>query len=1007
MTADKPYSSISRAKKREKLMDLIERIKNKEQSPVKNRDNTNSKNRAKHSTKQKKFNSIFYQKLFRGRKMKVLNDINGKTAKRSCSGPRRKKRRLCSKNRSSEIFRQSSTENKIESGGGELADFQFETPTKIHDHVLPYVNKLRDYWNRGQNTVFFDGQDRLVKAVVFVSSLLDNLKNPILIVACSSVLSLWEVEFTKCSKSVNVVTYKGNNGTRAAIRDAEFYSEKGCIKFQVLLSSLDAIVEDMEKFDHIKWELLVIDECQRPVFLPHFKKLKMLMADMKLLTVSGEFVDICQSHGNILSLLDSKFELNDNINTLKERLSPFIAFECKFNTLDFEEYWVPVHLSSMQMEQYCSILASILEAISSSSKNSSLNDILTKIQKCCDHPYLVDPILRDSSRKASSIDPLDAEINVSGKMQLLDKLLLEVKRRGLRALVLFQSAVNPEKISTGHFLDDLVHQRFGENSYVHIPVVKVLSNSECAKRKELLKLFNNVENDRFICLFDYQACHSSIKLSHVNVVILFNSVGNPLNDIKHLRKIIIDSPCERLHVFRLYSTFTIEEKVLILAKQGITVNYTPSSVCHQLLAWGAPYLFQKVQNFESICSIDDLVHELSTLLTDTSDKTGPTKCSMISKAHMQNGAYADGILLFGETETHTKESCSIDEHLANNTPSVFWSNLVKQSQHRPENSSSALTRRVRKLPRVLFEDGYLNDATTSSFVRVKPRSKRKVNEKAKRKQAGTSKLNNVTEECTQKDSLPLNLTDAQLPLLPSTSISESTPLNTRTNGGQQSQNDQPQHTSSSTPLETEIERIQNEREQIIKSHQEKKSMLLSECEKEISEVKKKYDMLIHDSETSLTKEKKILEDYQKLVDSNKLLAEILAQNWHENLNLNRSELISKRTHKDSSPLNIPNIPASALIRTNSALLTSGPTTYLSGHGLDGSRLRAPPPHLRANQPLFASFHKQPATGEPFLESLATMSTTQTLPWTQTESNCLSMAFNQIYDDVGLTLPFLG
>ncbi|MFS7908738.1 putative DNA helicase chromatin remodeling SNF2 family [Helianthus anomalus] len=122
-------------------------------------------------------------------------------------------------------------------------------------------------------------QDRLVKVVSFVSSLLDDIKKPILIIASTSALSLWEIEFSKWSKSVNVVTYKGTKDIRTAIRGS---------KFQVLLSSPDAIVEDVKTLNHMKWELLVIDECQRPVISMHFKKIQMLMADVKVLTVSGE-----------------------------------------------------------------------------------------------------------------------------------------------------------------------------------------------------------------------------------------------------------------------------------------------------------------------------------------------------------------------------------------------------------------------------------------------------------------------------------------------------------------------------------------------------------------------------------------------------------------------------------------------------------------------------------------------------------------------------------------------
>lgn len=56
--------------------------------------------------------------------------------------------------------------------------------------------------------------------------------------------------------------------------------------------------------------------------------------------------------------------------------------ERKFNSSEIEEYWVPVHLSHTQMEQYCSLLNSNFESLSSSLRdNSSLNGILTQTQK--------------------------------------------------------------------------------------------------------------------------------------------------------------------------------------------------------------------------------------------------------------------------------------------------------------------------------------------------------------------------------------------------------------------------------------------------------------------------------------------------------------------------------------------------------------------------------------------------------------------------------------------------
>ncbi|KAF5775449.1 putative DNA helicase [Helianthus annuus] len=401
-------------------------------------------------------------------------------------------------------------------------------------------------------------------------------------------------------------------------------------------------------------------------------------------------------------------------------------------------------------------------------------------------------------------------------------------------------------------------------------------------------MFNDVESGRFVCLLDYHACHSSIRLSRVDVVILFNGDRNPSNDINALKRITIDSYCERLNVFRLYSAFTVEEKALILSKQGAPVvdNYISSSVGRQLLAWGAPYLFGNLKSSTysgNQLFIDDLVRELSFLLRNTSVETGPANRSIVTNAKMQNGAYSGSIVLFGETEAHTKESSSVVEYLIANSPSDFWSNLVKESQLSPTNPCRKMSQRVKKPTQKLSEGVNQNDASTS-VVRKKVRSKRKGPDKVTRKRAA-KQLQSQTE-------------------------------------GQKSQTDQPPpHTPTSKPLETEVERIEMELEQITKSHQEKKSMLLSECEKEMLEVQKKYDALIQDSETSLTKKVKMLEEYRNLVNVNKLLSEMFTQGWQDSLTMN--------IYTDSNAVKVLQIPASLHNRSDNSEPSLEPLPRLS------------------------------------------------------------------------------
>ena len=112
-----------------------------------------------------------------------------------------------------------------------------------------------------------------------------------------------------------------------------------------------------------------------------------------------------------------------------------------------------------------------------------------------------------------------------------------------------QPVDNSEKICIGDILDDLVDRRFGQDSYIRIG--KICTKSDRRKKKQSLEMFNNVETRKFICLLDYRVCHSSVRLSRMDVAILFNGDWNSSNDIKSLSE-------EQLTFFSTYQNVSHE-----------------------------------------------------------------------------------------------------------------------------------------------------------------------------------------------------------------------------------------------------------------------------------------------------------------------------------------------------------------------------------------------------------------------------------------------------------------
>ncbi|KAA8544079.1 hypothetical protein F0562_021744 [Nyssa sinensis] len=562
------------------------------------------------------------------------------------------------------------------------------SPGLDYNH-LNSINKLREYWYKGQHAVVIDDQERIMKVILFVLSLLPDVCQPFLIISTSNALSLWEAEFLRLAPSINVVVYKGNEDTRRSIRMTEFYEKEGRKMLQILLSTSDAVVEDLKMLECLRWEAIIVDECQNSRIFTYSDQIKVLVTKVRVLLFNGEMKDSIAQHLNLLSLLDSlcdldtsdgsKTDFNDNLAKLKERLSRFIAYDCKSDSSRFVEYWIPVQISNVQLEQYCATLRSNSLTLCSISKNDpvgALRDILISTRKCCDHPYIVDQSLQGLITKdLPEVEYLDVGIKASGKLQLLDMMLSEMKNRQLRVVVLFQSigGSGRDSIGVGDILDDFLRQRFGPDSYERVDVGVPPSKKQAALNK-----FNK-DSGRFVFLLENRACLPSIKLSSVDTIVIFDSDWNPANDLRVLHKISIDSQSEHIKIFRLYSSFTVEEKLLILEKHNLTVYSNVQSISqsttHMLLMWGASYLFDRLDEFHGGNTqasranisydqslLEDVVKDFSALLSQNTENNDTTHTSnSIIKVRQRGGTYSRNISLLGQQQRNRKRVQYFDQ----------------------------------------------------------------------------------------------------------------------------------------------------------------------------------------------------------------------------------------------------------------------------------------------------------------------------------------------------------
>ncbi|KAL0370085.1 UNVERIFIED_CONTAM: Helicase protein MOM1 [Sesamum angustifolium] len=534
----------------------------------------------------------------------------------------------------------------------------------VNDNVLKNVNKLRECLFKCQNAVVFDDQERAMTVTSFIESMNESAR-PFLIVTASGSLSQWEAEFAQLVPSVDVVVYKGNKDTRKGIRASEFYEGGGQLMLQVLLSSAEAVLEDLDILGSIRWEAIVIDECHQSWISNDLEQIKMLSTNLRIVLVSCQIKDQTSEYLKILSLLESngdfdklrgsRFETNGNLCKLKDRLSRFVAYGSTSQVSKFLEYWVPVEISNYQLEQYCDTLLSNSIPLRSCSRNHpvrALHDILLTVRKCCDHPYLLDPSVQERlfAEQRPAAELLDIGIEASGKLKLLETMLTEIKTRGLRVLILFQLIIGSGGASTGDILDDFLRQRFGQHTYERIDAGVILSKKQAAVNR-----FNKKETGQFVFLLDNRACSSVIKLSSLDIVVIYDSGWNPANDLRALQKISIDSKVEQIKVFRLYSCFTVEERALVLAKQNLHLDNNSEN-----FSWATTLIFSS----EHVL-LDEVVKDFQAILSESCEDTDSN--AVISKVKLGVGSYSLDIPLIGEAQIQLKDG---------EEPHVFWKNLL-------------------------------------------------------------------------------------------------------------------------------------------------------------------------------------------------------------------------------------------------------------------------------------------------------------------------------------------
>eukprot|EP00736_Rhodelphis_marinus_P012156 Rmarinus@m.28402 len=453
--------------------------------------------------------------------------------------------------------------------GGSLKPYQI---AGLQWMVSLYNNKL--------NGILADemGLGKTIQTISLLAYLAEkkNDQGPYFIIVPLSTLSNWVREFDLWAPHFRKLVYKGDPPTRKQLI-SDFHSDRS---YNVLLTTYEFVLRDQKALSRTKWSYIIIDEGHR--MKNANSKLAMILGQnfrskhRLLLTGTPLHNNLTELWGLLNFLLPSIFksadsfeqwfnvpfqtagervELNEEeqlliIHRLHQVLRPFLLRRLKKEVIGElpEKVEIVIHcpMSAWQEEIYRQIKehgAVAMDPTAGKKLSKSLQNCIMHLRKACNHPYL---FLED-------YDVDENLVRVSGKFELLDRILPKLKATGHRVLLFCQMT------SVMDIMDDYFDMR-------GIKYLRLDGHTKTEDRATMLTEFNAPGSEYFVFMLSTRAGGLGLNLQTADTVIIFDSDWNPQMDIQAQDRAHRIGQTKAVRVFRLVTVNSVEETILNQAR---------------------------------------------------------------------------------------------------------------------------------------------------------------------------------------------------------------------------------------------------------------------------------------------------------------------------------------------------------------------------------------------------------------------------------------------------------
>ncbi|KAH7688333.1 DNA helicase protein [Dioscorea alata] len=471
----------------------------------------------------------------------------------------------------------------------------------LHPYQLEGLNFLRYSWSKSTHVILADemGLGKTIQSIAFLASLFEDKLTPHLVVAPLSTLRNWEREFATWAPQMNVVMYFGSAQARAVIRQYEFFFPKdkknqkkkktvkgddkkkqSRVKFDVLLTSYEMINMDSVSLKPIHWECMIVDEGHRlknkdsKLFLQlqlYSTNHRVLLTGTPLQNNLDELFMLMHflDTGKFASIEDFQKEFKDinqeeQVVRLHKMLAPHLLRRVKKDVMKDlppkKELILRVELSSKQKEYYKAILTRNYQVLARrGGAQISLINVVMELRKLCCHSYMLEGV-------EPEVEPADANeglrqlLDFSGKMQLLDKMMVKLKEQGHRVLIYSQFQ---------HMLD-LLEDYLSYKKWTYERIDGKVSGAE---RQIRIDRFNAKNSTRFCFLLSTRAGGLGINLATADTVIIYDSDWNPHADLQAMARAHRLGQTNKVMIYRLITRGTIEERMMQMTKKKMILEH--------------------------------------------------------------------------------------------------------------------------------------------------------------------------------------------------------------------------------------------------------------------------------------------------------------------------------------------------------------------------------------------------------------------------------------------------